>query len=260
MTLLAKSFMIPVLSWVGLILPTVAQAQSGSRSAPRPPVNQGIAVVELFTSQGCSSCPPADKVLQRIATAARENNLAVFALSFHVDYWNRLGWTDPYSDASFSQRQRSYAGAMKSNRVYTPQMIVNGTTEFVGSRRTQANQAISKSLRRGAKATIAATLNNNAPDRLVDFQYQLSGQTNGKILNVAVVETPQSTSVPRGENAGRDLSHVNVVRVFRSIPINRTSGNLSLELPDDLDPSAIQVIAYVQDPKTLMISGATAVN
>ena len=92
-----------------------------------------IAVIELFTSQGCSSCPSADKLLAQTLSDAKRDNKLIIALSFHVDYWNRLGWTDPFSDKKYSQRQSDYASAMQLRSVYTPQMIVNGSTEFVGS-------------------------------------------------------------------------------------------------------------------------------
>ena len=95
-----------------------------------------FAVVELFTSEGCSSCPPADNLLGEIVKDAQKGQQRVYCLSFHVDYWNSLGWRDPYSDPAFSRRQREYARAFESVQVYTPQMVVNGSTGFVGSDRT----------------------------------------------------------------------------------------------------------------------------
>ena len=102
--------------------------QSSSRNVTRQtqPQVAGFALVELFTSEGCSSCPSADQNLMRLVDEASKKKLPVYALSFHVDYWNRLGWTDPYSSKAFTDRQRTYAQVMKSDRVYTPQMIVNG--------------------------------------------------------------------------------------------------------------------------------------
>jgi hypothetical protein len=99
-------------------------------------------LLELFTSQGCSSCPPADRVLSRLNEEAKSGDLLVVALSFHVDYWNRLGWTDPYSDAAYSQRQRIYARKLGDNRVYTPELVVDGRTGHVGSREGEVRQAI----------------------------------------------------------------------------------------------------------------------
>ena len=109
-----------------------AAAEAAARKADEQRQRTGVAVVELFTSQGCSSCPPADTALQQVERVAKERNLRVYCLSFHVDYWNRLGWNDPYSHADYSARQATYAAKKTDNNLYTPQMIVNGTDEFVG--------------------------------------------------------------------------------------------------------------------------------
>ena len=115
---------------------------------------ESFAVVELFTSEGCSSCPPPDALLAEILEDARKDGRRVFCLSFHVDYWNRLGWTDPYSAPAFSRRQQSYAQAFKNDQVYTPQMIVNGTEEFVGSDRHRSRAAIDAALKRPERVQI----------------------------------------------------------------------------------------------------------
>src|SRR5436305_253879 len=104
----------------------------------------GIAVVELFTSEGCSSCPPADELLSDLKTSMRGKN--IFLLAFHVDYWNYLGWNDRFSDAAFSKRQSHYADVLHAE-VYTPQMIVNGQKVFVGSKRSEAEDAIADALK-----------------------------------------------------------------------------------------------------------------
>lgn len=220
--------------------------------------SNGIAVVELFTSQGCSSCPPADAILKQIAETASKSKLPVHVLSFHVDYWNKLGWTDPYSDALFTRRQREYATALKLEQVYTPQMIVNGRTEFVGSHKSKAHQAITRSLARRATAVVELTLTRDLTKRQVALDYELRGAIEGKMLNVALVQTPEANAVPRGENAGRRLAHINVVRAFRFLPIQQMNGSLKLDVPEDMDLEGSQVIAYVQDPKSLNVVAATA--
>lgn len=218
----------------------------------------GIAVVELFTSQGCSSCPPADDALRQIASVAEKSKLPVHVLSFHVDYWNRLGWDDPYSDELFTKRQQAYASAMKSSRVYTPQMIVNGTTEFVGSKKSAAHTAITRSLRTGAAVKVQLEVKKGEDGHSLDVTYALAGSLRSKVLNLAAVQTPDANAVPRGENSGRQLSHVNVVRAFQTLPIEQTKGSAKLAIPDDLDPSEVKLIAYVQDPRSLSIVGAAA--
>jgi len=102
-------------------------------SQPKASYFEPVAVVELFTSEGCSSCPPADRILSRLTAETQRDHRRIYTLSFHVDYWDRLGWRDPYSSSANSDRQRQYAELMKLQSVYTPQMIVNGRIEFVGS-------------------------------------------------------------------------------------------------------------------------------
>lgn len=219
--------------------------------------SHGVAVVELFTSQGCSSCPPADVALKQIADAAEKDGLPIYALSFHVDYWNRLGWRDPFSDSDYTRRQQSYAGMTGSSRVYTPQMIVNGATEFVGSDRVKANLAIPKALQQSTQARVQ--LSHVTRDNGWDIRYQVDGVRQGFVLNVALVDTPNVTSVSRGENAGRKLHHTNVVRGFSSIPLDSAGGELSFSKPGKFSGNNSQVIAYVQNPRTGQIIGASAI-
>ena len=130
-------------------------------------------------------------------------------LSFHVDYWNRLGWTDPYSSAYSTQRQRAYAKASGNDQVYTPQMIVNGDVEFVGSDSKKAAAAIDGALRQATptKVKVKATAEKGNSVRV---EYIVVGQAKGTVLNIAAVVPLASNEVPRGENSGRTLKHVNV--------------------------------------------------
>ena len=250
------------------ILPSVCSAQSGtrnatarsssasSRAAAKP---TGVVVVELFTSQGCSSCPPADAALRQVDAVAEKAKLPVYALSFHVDYWNRLGWTDPYSDRAFSQRQSAYASAAGSKRVYTPQMIVNGTTEFVGSDKSKAHAAITSALGRKSASKVALAIAPKSSPGQLSIRFQVSGATASRVLNVAVIRTPAANDIPKGENAGRTLSHVNVVRAFKTVPLEGQTGSVTLQLPADVDRSSAEVVAYVQHTETRAISGAASI-
>lgn len=255
-----------------LVWPTsTAFAQSGTRTNKQPRTNQpsnskpnrnaGVAVVELFTSQGCSSCPSADETLRQIASLSEKGELPVYVLSFHVDYWNRLGWNDPYSDALYSNRQRGYASAIGSTRIYTPQMIVSGTIEFVGSDKPKAHAAISKSLGQQTLSTVTLKVVKNSTEGgvkvgSITVQYDIAGVTEGMVLNVALVQTPKPNMVPRGENAGRELAHVNVVRAFESIRISQTAGTIELKVSEDVDASTAKVIGFVQNPRSLAVNGA----
>jgi len=214
------------------------------------PAHAGVAVVELFTSEGCSSCPPAERILSDLAAEARTSHKPVYALEFHVDYWNSLGWRDPFSEAAYSERQRAYAAALGEEQVYTPQMIVNGTNAFVGSNRARADAAIASALKGVARVelTIART-----GDR-VDFR--APGAPRGARLCVAIVAPRQVVKVARGENAGRTLAHSRVVRAFATQELDgRGSG--SLRLPRVV-PKGGGVVAFIQSGSSGEVLGATS--
>ncbi len=207
------------------------------------PDSGAVAVVELFTSEGCSSCPPADRLVRKLVDSARSSDQPVYALSFHVDYWNRLGWTDPYSDAAYSERQRQYSEALDVD-TYTPQIIVNGRDVMVGSRSQEVETAISSALDEPAKATVALAVDSVAHPLTVG--YRVEGDVPPKAhLQLAVVERGLSQKVTRGENAGRTLHHANVVRTFTTETAIR-DGTAELSLPDEIDFSKASVIGYVQ--------------
>lgn len=225
--------------------------------APRPePAGEAVgveappvAVVELFTSEGCSSCPPADANLAKIAAED-----GVFALSFHVDYWNDLGWVDPYSSPEHSRRQQRYSRVL-SGRVYTPQMVVNGRDEVVGSRSRKVRAALRDALE--APSSVALSLTARVAPRDVVVEYVARGATPGAVLNLAVVQSADGVDVQRGENAGRLLSHANVVRAFETVQLDRApSGRAVLLLPEGVDGAAARVIGFVQDASTLAVRGA----
>jgi len=214
-----------------------------------------VAVVELFTSQGCSSCPPADRLLRSLVKTARAENRPVYALSFHVDYWNQLGWEDPYSDAAYSQRQRRYSQALDVD-TYTPQIVVNGQRAMVGSRAGQVRSAIESAL--ADPARIGVDLQIEGDDELT-VTHRLTGPLpENTRLRLAVVERGLSKDVTRGENAGRTLQHANVVRSFTTVPA-RGEGTTSLPLPDAVDRTQASVIGYVQAPSWTVL-GATRVD
>jgi len=217
----------------------------------------GFAVVELFTSQGCSSCPPADALLGELL---RENLAAgrnVMSLTFHVDYWNRLGWTDPYSQAAFTARQRAYAKALESNSVYTPQMIVNGQYGFVGSNEKSARKYISGVLKETASVVVKVDARFDSDRAKLETLFDVVGANETHQLNIAVIETEVGNEVPRGENAGRKLAHTNVVRVFQTVDLSRElKGSVTIDLPKELNKDSVAIVAYVQDKTSFKIVGA----
>jgi len=222
---------------------------------PQPTTaDKGFAVIELFTSEGCSSCPPADAV---IAKAEKESaGKPIYILAFHVDYWNRLGWKDVFSSADYSQRQRQYARWLNLSSVYTPQVVVNGRTEFVGSEEGTLRNAIKVNLAKGAETQIELSgikVNQNK----VAVQYQIEGKTANSVLLLAIVQKTATTKVQRGENEGRTLSHVQIVRGIESLSLKNDKGSGSVDLPKDFDAHGSEIIAFVQNTSNGEITGAT---
>jgi len=225
--------------------------------AEESPPAAGTVVVELFTSQGCSSCPPADKVLTAIAAMGEKHQLPIYCLSYHVDYWDSLGWKDPYSSQAFTKRQHSYATAFGSRRVYTPQMIVNGETEFVGSRSGDAQQAVKEALATQATSAVKLTAVLSDDKSRGEIEYTVTGYEPNMLLNIALVQDKATHKIPKGENVGRELTHMCVVRSLKTVPLDTASGKLSFELPTGLDTQAASFVAYVQNRRSMQITGAS---
>ena len=212
-----------------------------------------FAVLELFTSEGCSSCPPADEILRGVA-----NQDNVFALSFHVTYWNKLGWKDAFSQKMFDERQYAYGRLMQSNGVYTPQLVVNGSEEFVGSRKSQTEKSVEKVLSQKAEARVI--LNKTMEDNALKAHYKLEGNFKNTVLNIALVERNIETKVLRGENEGRTLKHDNVVREFQIIQIGATGeGTISFNVPSDFKQKEGKIIAYLQNKDTWKMVAASKI-
>ena len=170
---------------------------------------KGFAVIELFTSEGCSSCPSADRLIEK--TGEEYKGKDVLILSYHVDYWNRLGWKDRFSNAENTKRQNYYANIFRLNSIYTPQVVVNGTTEFVGSDRTRLVNAIRTSKKMSKELSISVSADNN---NKIAASYNISNKTLDQQILIALIEKKAVTEVKRGENEGRKLNHINIVRQF----------------------------------------------
>ena len=179
-----------------LALALVLAPLAGRTEGPERPI-----VVELFTSQGCSSCPPADALLRELARSRSD----VLALAFHVTYWDRLGWPDPYALPASTERQRGYARISHTGGLYTPQMVVDGTRDVVGSDRA-AVQAALRAAR--AEAVVAVRVFADGAEARIDMG---AGAGAGRVWLIGY-DTERVTAVARGENAGRRLVEANIVR------------------------------------------------
>jgi len=218
------------------------------------PINsKGFAVLELFTSEGCSSCPPADKVLAEIQAEVKDK--PIYVLAYHVDYWNRLGWNDVFSDADFTTRQKQYRNWLNT-QIYTPQLVVNGKAEFVGSEKRAIRSAVEKELKVDALTTLILHAQQEGEELKV--HYITSDKMKNRHLLIAIVQKNAQTKVERGENAGYTLSHVQIVRKLQNVPI-RTSGEgrLVISLSDGFDAQNWEVLGIIQDQSNGQILGAT---
>jgi hypothetical protein len=202
-----------------------------------------FALVELFTSEGCSSCPPADDLLAQLSADAARSGQPVAALSFHVTYWNRLGWTDRFSDEAFTKRQGAYAKQLALQSLYTPQMVVDGEHQFVGSDQSSVKDAVRAALARSRSTRLVLKAR---PDRDgVTASCDVAGAPDGSVLWVAWADAEDSSSPDRGENEGRRLHHVNVVRALESTPIRTGASTSTVHLRRPAD-GAGSVVAWVQ--------------
>ena len=257
-----------LIAWVGaaqlVALGWLVWAYAWPATAESTSVRKAPIIVELFTSQGCSSCPPADRVLSKMS---RDPAFAdVYALSFHVDYWDYIGWKDPFSSNKWSARQRQYASTASSQRVYTPQAIVGGKTDCVGSRIDCLSKAVKKSRSAPAKGHVEV-LRSRLIDDGAALEIQLKTQSRGvthpvRVL-LAVHSSGLSTKIARGENRGKILRNDNVVRSLTEamvIPANdKVEHNKKLRLPLESSWKAdhLGVTAFLQNARTLEIIGAS---
>ncbi len=213
---------------------------------------KNVAVLELFTSQGCSSCPPADKLLGTYIS--KEN---VIVLSFHVDYWDRLGWKDPFSAHEYSERQYKYASALNSS-VYTPQLVVNGQSEMVGSDGEKISSTVDKVQAEQPDANLSIKNVKPGNDK-VNINFTVSGKTEKSILNIAIVEKKTETQIKAGENGGVTLANYNVVRTFKTLPhFNDGENSIDVDIPAGIDSKNISVVLLLQKNDNKIIAADQA--
>lgn len=190
---------------------------------------RSVAIVELFTSEGCSSCPPADALLQQIHLKQATSGQLIIGLSEHVTYWDRLGWKDPFSDEVFTDRQNGYAQRSTDQGPYTPQMVLNGREQFVGSDSARLQQALLADASRPHAALTIESVSRQADG--AELKLSLS-ETTSKPLDIIAVFTDDfvHSVVARGENGGRSLEHVSVARGLQRVTVMRGAGEQSIHL------------------------------
>lgn len=218
-------------------------------------LKKGFTVIELFTSEGCSSCPAADALVAKIQE--EQKNEPVYILAYHVDYWDKLGWKDIFSNKDYTIRQMDYAHSLHLNGVYTPQIVVNGTKEFIGSEESTLRNAI--------KFNIDQPINNTlilSDIKLIKHSISINYQAGGNISNsniiVALIQKSAQSRVKGGENNGRSLSHIQIVRELNIQPLNnKGEGVTSINIPQGLNVMECEIISFLQNTHTGRIIAAS---
>jgi hypothetical protein len=261
-----KTSIAVALTSCGLFLFASTRASTSITQSPAMPSSAAAhpVVLELFTSEGCSSCPPADALLKKLDDAGSVGDVQVLALEEHVDYWDQQGWRDPFSSHDWTERQEQYSHELHDG-VFTPQLVVNGTRELVAGSGQKALETIMQ-----AAKTPAAKLNVSIAEvspksvRCTVVIDNAPPEARSADLWLAVTERGLSSNVLRGENQGRDLAHGPVLRALTRIRAPRAdaSGPLTTEATVRLDPSwkreNLSFVVFLQDKKSLHILGAAA--
>ncbi len=248
--------------------PAISQenGQTGSASAP----NRTPVLVELFTSEGCSSCPPADDFLSRLEHQQPFGSVEIVAMEEHVDYFNHDGWIDPFSSAEWTQRQFSYDAALHAGTPATPQMVVDGQSQFAGGQINDVQNAIREAAQK-PRTDVALSWKTSVADGTPQLDVSV-----GKLVGAGEKDTPEvwlvitesglHSAVDRGENAGHDLHHASVVRSFQKIGVAKAAtdsqsftGEVAIKLKASWKRENLRAVAIVQEKRSRRILGAAAI-
>jgi hypothetical protein len=237
-------FLFPIIVFfVSLLTISFSTASMKNKMAKE---QDGFALIELFTSEGCSSCPAADEALEEIQKKYTDKNVLV--LGYHVDYWDKLGWKDIFSDASFTQRQEYYSNIFRLNNIYTPQAVVNGKKEFLGSNKSKLISNIEEQLNERSVVSIKLNVAQN-PEGKIDVQYSAEGVDSKKEQAILVLIQKMATNeIKKGENKGRTFHHINIVRNIFYLPLKERTTNFTL--PAGLQKEDVLVAGFIQDERS----------
>jgi hypothetical protein len=252
------------LAFCGLLLFTsarvstsITQSAHTSPSAALHPV-----VLELFTSEGCSSCPPADALLKKLDEVGQIGDVEILVLEEHVDYWNHLGWTDPFSSHDWTERQEQYARSLRHDGIYTPQLVLNGSIDLVGNSERAVLRQISELRKTPEVAMRISSFNLSSKSAQIAIEFESSSSDlHSADLCLAVTERGLSSDVRQGENQGRNLAHAAVLRSLTHVRMPQAGSSqaaASVSLDKAWKPENLRVVAFLQDRKSLHILGAAA--
>ncbi|MGH9496661.1 MAG: DUF1223 domain-containing protein [Candidatus Sulfotelmatobacter sp.] len=277
-TALAAVLATSVILAIVLLIPLAGRATRGAPQAEAAAKisNAALArsptpvIVELFTSEGCSDCPPADRLLYSLEQKQPVPGAEIIPLEQHVDYWDNDGWRDPFSSSQFTLRQRDYVYTLNLPTAYTPQMVVDGTAAFVGSDQNRALAAIAKAaLLPKANLKIEELSDANSDARDVHLRVSLaplgaSNPKHGADVLLAITEDNLASNVTRGENAGAHMNHLSVVRELRVLGRVNPAGSFSaapdVALAGNWKRENLHMVAFVQDRSKKRVLAASTVS
>ena len=235
---------------------SITQSSTTPSSAAHRPV-----VLELFTSEGCSSCPPADELLKKLDESGHVGDVEILAIEEHVDYWDHQGWRDPFSSHDWTERQEQYSHELHDG-VFTPQLVVNGALELVGGSGQKAFETINQAAKMPA-AKLSVSIDEVSPKsvRCIVAIDDAPPEALSADIWLAVTERGLSSNVLRGENQGRNLTHAAVLRSLTRVRMPQAGSSqttASVSLDKTWKTENLRVVAFLQDRKSLHILGAAA--
>jgi hypothetical protein len=245
---------------------TLAYSHPPARSVENTGSGRRVVIVELFTSEGCSSCPPADTLLKKLSEQPSFPDTEIIAMEEHVDYWDHLGWKDPFSSSEFTERQNEYARTLGNGGVYTPQMIVDGNVELVGSRSKEALEVIQKAASQPrAEIQIVPAAAPTADKAAYEIKITNLGalsQAGDAEFWIAVTEKGLHNDVTAGENSGERLQHAAIVRSIQKVDSIRGSDDhvthAIIKLHNSWQRENLAVVAFAVEKKSHRIIGANS--
>ena len=252
-----KKIIIPSLAFLGMAWMAFYTARVEDQNKEKPktnvtPPSSSAVVLELFTSQGCSSCPPADALLEK---AKKEFPHTVVALSYHVDYWNYIGWKDPFSKSIYTKKQSEYNRKFGYQGNYTPELVVNGREHFVGSNASKLYSKIRSYSSQTAENYITISEVEHV-GKSISFHYSVDGDLKGKQLRAILVLDEKTTQVTTGENRNRTLRNSNIVVMENYIPLHGGQGQSSLSIPEIVMKDDTITLMVLVEADNLDITGA----
>jgi len=234
----SKVFLREIVTGVAAVLIVTGSVRSSEPAANSPVATKKpkVVLVELFTSEGCSSCPPADALLRELNGAQTAAGQLIVGISEHVTYWNSLGWSDPFSSSIYTERQNAYGKIFNLDSVYTPQMVINGEEQTVGSDRAGVVRAIRNEEDKPQPISVRIiSMNVTANSLTINFSAVGTGKLQDADIIACIVDDADQSSVLRGENSGRTLTHVGVARLLERIAKLRPVSQQTVQIP--LPPS-----------------------